>query len=162
MRYFILLKIPYKKFLSISFLFLIFYKNSYGIEFYNQLNVNYHIISNKFFGNSFLRQIMYIYRLEEENKVIIYIEGRIDSVEKMLSLVPELDYTKRKVPFSKRESVINDYSEMEELVLDFERLEFISDECLQLFSKLKSIYNIKFRNSSLYIEMKLKEYKLFE
>jgi len=161
-RYFILLKIPYKKFLSISFLFLIFYKNSYGIEFYNQLNVNYHIISNKFFGNSFLRQIMYIYRLEEENKVIIYIEGRIDSVEKMLSLVPELDYTKRKVPFSKRESVINDYSEMEELVLDFERLEFISDECLQFFSKLKSIYNIKFRNSSLYIEMKLKEYKLLE
>jgi anti-anti-sigma regulatory factor len=100
----------------------------------------------------------YIYRSEEKNSSVIHIEGRLDSVDKMIELIPEFDYFHRKEPFA--ENYIYSVKNDQGIIIDLAKLEFISEDCLKVFQKFKSIYKIKFRNYSLYIEMQLNEYGL--
>ena len=100
---------------------------------------------------------MYVYRKASEKNHVIHIEGRLDSLyNMMIKLIPELDDIKTSDIMNNERSIQNTII----INIDLSKLEFISEECLRLFQKLKTIYNIKFQNYSLFIEMKFIEYDL--
>ncbi len=102
----------------------------------------------------------YFYSSGKKDNSVIHIEGRLDSVENLVRLIPEMDYIYQ---VSKREAYDDsDIGNSCVISIDLEKLEFISEECLKMFQKLKSIYNIKFQNYSLFIEMKLSEFELLD
>ncbi len=92
----------------------------------------------------------YIYRKKSNNNTIIYVKGRLESVNKLIMQIPELD--------------INMKEDKKDIVLDLSEAEFISEETLKYFQRLKTRYNIpiRFKNYSLYIEMRLEEFNLLD
>ena len=97
----------------------------------------------------------YIYRKETEKKTVIYIKGRLESVITLTQHIPEFDLIMRE-----------DYSDVsrKEIILDLAEAEFISEDTLRYFHRLKSEYKIpvRFVNYSLYIEMQLEEFNLLD
>ncbi len=95
----------------------------------------------------------YIYRKDSSGGSIIYIKGRVESVNKLVKQIPEFDDSGVETgkPVEKKE-----------IILDLAEVEFISEETLRFFQRLKVNYGIpiKFRNYSLYIEMQLEDFKL--
>jgi anti-anti-sigma regulatory factor len=86
-----------------------------------------------------------IYADKQNNQIIIYVEGNLDNVENIKSVI---------------KSEIKNCSS-KEIILDLAKLNFVSDECLKELKNLQFEYNIKFKNySSFYTEMRLNEYQL--
>ena len=97
----------------------------------------------------------YIYRKETEKNTVIYIKGRLESVTMLTRYIPEFDLIMREDQSS---------GSRKEILLDLAEAEFISEDTLKYFHRLKSEYEIpvRFVNYSLYIEMQLEEFKLLD
>ncbi|MBI3195677.1 MAG: hypothetical protein HYZ34_14605 [Ignavibacteriae bacterium] len=94
---------------------------------------------------------MYCIKFETEGKSqpIISMEGRLDAVrviEKQLAdiLLGSLHESKN----------------IKEVLIDLEKVEFISEDCLKMFERVQQLYPIKFRGYSLFNETKLREHSL--
>lgn len=106
----------------------------------------------------------YIYEKNTDGFPVIHIEGKLDDIDKIVKLIPEFYniHNEDKTPglnFYKSESVDK---KDKQIILDLSKVDLISNECLKLFQKYKSIYNLKFQNYSLYIEMQLEEFGLLK
>lgn len=97
----------------------------------------------------------YIYREETDKNTVIYIKGRLESVTMLKRYIPEFDLIMRED--QSKES-------KKEIILDLAEAEFISEDTLKYFHRLKSEYKIpvRFVNYSLFIEMQLEEFKLLD
>jgi anti-anti-sigma regulatory factor len=86
-----------------------------------------------------------IHKTIKDNQLIIYIEGRLNNIDEIVSII--------------KEDISN--VQTKEVIVDLAKLEFISDKCLNLLQHLKSTYNLKFKNySGVYTEMRLNEFQL--
>ena len=95
----------------------------------------------------------YIYRKDSSGSSIIYIKGRVESVNKLVKQIPE---------FEDSGNETGKHMDVKEITLDLAEVEFISEDTLKYFQRLKLNYGIpvKFRNYSLYIEMLLEDFNL--
>lgn len=95
--------------------------------------------------------MFYLYSTDEENIPVLFIEGRLNSVDEIEKLIAQ-----------KLTSNSNDreYQKDQLIIIDLSKTEFISEKCFRAFQHIGLKNKIEFRNYSLYIGMQLNEYKL--
>jgi hypothetical protein len=89
------------------------------------------------------KEFMYCIYLKENGEKCIHIEGKLNSVDRLIELLAEASQQKENP-----------------VVLDLSKTDSISEECMKKLKVIKTVYNIKFRNYSLYLEMQLNLHNL--
>ncbi len=94
---------------------------------------------------------MYCIKFETEGKShpIIFMEGRLDAVRDIEKQLADILL-----------STLKESQTFPEVLIDLEKVEFIGEDCLKMFERVRQSYPIEFQGYSLFNETKLREHSL--